>query len=241
MDTQSDQRTSLHLPFPLGAEQVFRYRAMEDILVLLVRNPFREFTVRQLRELTDNGTKTTTRAVELLVQLDLVRANTEGRSKDVSLNRSNVSVPEDPLFAIPQDEFRAPIRTFVERAREAVPGFSALVVFGSVARGEADRRSDIDIWILVEESDRLLRARRTATDVATDLAEERFPVERPGDPAPREERYDFEVLVEAADTAASYADELVDVLTEGVVIVDSDRLQTVKDAVLRGEGGAGDD
>jgi len=44
---------------------------MEDMLELLVRNPFREFTVRQLREVTDNGSKTTTRAVDLLLHSTL--------------------------------------------------------------------------------------------------------------------------------------------------------------------------
>ena len=56
------------MPSPFGEEQVFRYGMMEDVLKLLVRNPFREFTVRQLREITDNGSKTTTRAVDLLQQ-----------------------------------------------------------------------------------------------------------------------------------------------------------------------------
>ncbi|WP_121823571.1 nucleotidyltransferase domain-containing protein [Halostella salina] len=235
MNTKSDQQTILNVPFPFGEEQVFRYRAMEDILVLLIRNPFRELTVRQLRELTDNGTKTTTRAVELLAQLSLVRVDTGGRSKDVSLNREQVTIPEDPYFSIPQDEFRTPIRTFVERARDEVPGFSALLVFGSVARGEADRRSDIDIWILVEDSDQLLQARRTATGIGSELEEERFPVQRATEPQPREERYNFEVLVEAVDTAGSYAEDVSEILTEGIVIVDSERLQEVKDVVLQGK------
>ena len=227
MDIESDRSTELTLPFPFGEEQVFRYEAMEDVLELLIRNPFREFSVRQLREITDNGSKTTSRAVALLQQLALVRVDEGGRSKRVYLNRERVSIPDEPLFTLPQDEFREPVRAFAERVRTEVPSFSALVVFGSVARGEADRRSDIDVWILVDSDDDLLPARRTATDIAVDLGEQRF-----GDEG---HRYEFQVLVESVASAVSHgaADDGIDeVLAEGVVIEDSDALERVKDVVL---------
>jgi hypothetical protein len=144
------------VPFPFGEEQVFQYRALEDIVEVLVRNPFRSFTVSQLRDLTDSGSKTMTNAVALLEQLDLVDIEQTGRSKQVSLAREHVSIPDGPLFAIPQDEFRPPVRAFLDRAQETIPSFSGLVLFGSVARGEAGRRSDIDLWVLVEETDSLL-------------------------------------------------------------------------------------
>lgn len=228
MDTLSEQ-TVLHVPFPFGEKQVFRYQAMEDIIELVIRNPFREFTVRQLRDITDNGSKTTTHAVDLLQQLGLVRVDESGRSRDVCLNREQVTLPDEPLFALPQDEFREPVREFVERARTEVPSFSALVVFGSVARGEADRQSDIDTWILIDEDDDLLRARRTATDIAADLDERRF-----GDSG---DRYEFEVLVESVESAVSQGeadDGIAEVLVEGIVIEDSEALERVKDVVLDG-------
>lgn len=226
MDTESEQSTGLHVPFPFGGEQVFRYAAMEDVLELLIRNPFREFTVRQLREVTKNGSKTTTRAVDLLQQLDLVRADTSGRSRNVRLNRDRVTIPDEPVFAVPQDEFREPVREFADRARAEVPSVSALVVFGSVARGEADRRSDIDIWVLVEDDD-LLQARRATTEIVVELEETRF-----GEAG---NRYEFEVLVESVESAVSHGDAddgLDDILAEGIVIEDSDRLEAVKDVVL---------
>ena len=194
---------------------------------LLIRNPFREFSVRQLRDITDNGSKTTSRAVDLLQQLELVRVDESGRSKRVRLNRERVTIPNEPLFALPQDEFREPVRAFADRAREEVPSFSALVVFGSVARGEADRRSDIDVWMLVNNDDDLLRARRTATDIAADLGEQRF--------GEKSHRYEFEVLVESVESAVSHGeaeDRIDEVLSEGVVIENSDALGRVKDVVL---------
>ena len=229
MNTKSELSIGLHVPFPFGEEQVFRYEAMEDVLELLIRNPFREFSVRQLRDITDHGSKTTSRAVNLLQQLELVRVDERGRSKRVRLNRERVTIPDEPLFALPQDEFREPVRAFVEQVRTEVPVFSALVVFGSVARGEADRRSDIDVWILVDNDDDLLQARRTATDIAVDLGEQRF-----GD---KGNRYEFEVLVESVESAMSHGeaeDGIDEVLAEGIVIEDSNALGRVKDVVLGG-------
>ena len=118
MATNSERSIGLHVPFPFGEEQVFRYRAMEDVLELLIRNPFREFSVRQLRDITDNGSKTTSRAVDLLQQLELARVDESGRSKRVGVNRERVTIPDEPLFALPQDEFREPVRAFAERARK---------------------------------------------------------------------------------------------------------------------------
>ena len=229
MNTKSELSIGLHVPFPFGEEQVFRYEAMEDVLELLIRNPFREFSVRQLRDITDHGSKTTSRAVNLLQQLELVRVDERGRSKRVRLNRERVTIPDEPLFALPQDEFREPVRAFVEQVRTEVPAFSALVVFGSVARGEADRRSDIDVWILVDNDDDLLQARRTATDIAVDLGEQRF-----GD---KGNRYEFEVLVESVESAMSHREAeggIDEVLAEGTGIEDSDALERVKDVVLGG-------
>ncbi|WP_154018488.1 nucleotidyltransferase domain-containing protein [Halolamina rubra] len=227
MDTEGERAVELHIPYPFGEEQVFRYAAMEDILELLTRNPFREFTVRQLREITDNGSKTTTRAVDLLQQLELISVDEGGRSRSVRLHRDHVTIPDEPLFAIPQDEFREPIREFTNRARTEVPSFSALAVFGSVARGEADRQSDIDIWILIDDEENLLAARRTAAELTVDLGEKQF-----GDTG---SRYAFEVLVESVTSALDHAradDRIVDVLAEGIVIEDSDALEQVKDVVL---------
>jgi predicted nucleotidyltransferase len=221
------------MPFPFGEEQVFRYKAIEDVLELLIRNPFREFTVRQLREITGNGSKTTTRAIDLLQQLQLVRVDESGRSRNVRLNRERATIPDEPLFALPQDEFREPVKEFTERARTAVPSLSALVVFGSVARGEADRQSDIDIWILIDDADDLLRARRTATDIAVDLSDTRFG--EAGD------RYEFEVLVESVESALNHGkadNEIDEILAEGIVIEDSESLERVKDVVLAGADAA---
>lgn len=234
MVTNSVQSTSIHLPFPFGQERVFRYEALEDIIQLLIRNPFRTFTVTQLRDLTDSGSKTTTNAVNLLEQLDLVAVQMEGRRKEVQLNRERVDIPDDPLFSVPQDEFRPPVRAFVEQAPNVIPSFSALTLFGSVARGTADRKSDIDLWVLIENTDELLTARREATSLADELSERRFADERTRRTGHEGDRYEFEVLVESVESATNYDDEIVGILREGIVLVESQALTRVKDVVFDG-------
>jgi len=235
MDTQSEEGATVTLPFPWGEEQVFRYRAMEDILELLIRNPFREFTVSELQSLTNNGSKTTTNAVNLLEDIELVTVDQDGRSKDVSLNRNRVTIPDDPLFAIPQDEFRRPIQEFLDWAESDVAALSAVVLFGSVARGEADRQSDIDLWLLVDDNDQLLKARREATQIGAELENKRF--EQPtGTPDQQGDRYEFEVLVESTETALSHGEDIPEILTEGIVLRDSEELAEVKEAVLSNQG-----
>lgn len=96
-------------------------------------------------------------------------------------------------------------------------------------------RSDIDIWILVEDGDQLLQARRAATDIASDLADKRFtPPDEPAGTGTqhRGDRYGFEVLVESVETATSYDEAIADLLAEGIAIVDSEALQDVKAAVF---------
>lgn len=232
MSTNSVQTTTIHLSFPLGEQRVFRYEALEDILQLLIRNPFRAFTVTQLRDLTNSGSKTTTNAVNLLEQLDLVAIQIDGRRKEVQLNRERVDIPDDPLFSIPQDEFRPPVRAFIEQAPHVIPSFSALVLFGSVARGTADRQSDIDLWVLIEDTDELLTARREATSLADELSERQFGNEMTRTSGGAGDRYEFEVIVESVETAKNYDDEIVDILREGIVLVESQELTCVKDIVF---------
>jgi predicted nucleotidyltransferase len=93
-----------------------------------------------------------------------------------------------------------------------------VLVFGSVARGRADRQSDIDLWVLA--GDRVEQHR--ANEVAKELGQERFD----GD------RYEFQILVETPETARSHGDRLEDVFTDAITLVDSNVLREVKREVM---------
>ncbi|MDI6643280.1 MAG: nucleotidyltransferase domain-containing protein [Candidatus Hodarchaeaceae archaeon] len=50
---------------------------------------------------------------------------------------------------IPQEKFRGPLKELAEKAAEITDAILEMVVYGSVARGEADSRSDIDVFVLL--------------------------------------------------------------------------------------------
>jgi predicted nucleotidyltransferase len=233
---------TVELCLPLPEEQVFRYKAMEDILELLVRNPHREFAVTELRDLTGNGQKTTSRGIDLLDALGVVTVRRQGRQRLVGIDHTHVRIPQDPLFRIPQEEFRAPIREFVDWAREEIDHLAGVVVFGSVARGTADRRSDIDLWVLIEDDDGVVDARRTVQEIVADLEDRRFgggASEETGvtdtTVGDRGQRYEFEVMVESTESAHDRGEKLETILSEGVAVLTSPALDRVRDAILGGE------
>ncbi|CCQ33442.1 DNA polymerase beta domain protein region [Halorhabdus tiamatea SARL4B] len=125
--------------------------------------------------------------------------------------------------------FQAPVRAFVHRVREsveeadAIEGLVGIVVFGSVARGTADRGSDIDLFVVVD-GDRTT-ARRLVTDVVGDLRGQRFD----GD------RFDFEPYVESAASAKRAREKLQEVFEEGLTVYGDDQLQSIRKAVFADE------
>lgn len=215
------------LDFPFPEERIFRYRAMQDILHHLVNEPMESFTQKELAEMTDTDVSTVSRSVNLLQQLGVITVG-EGRPSHIRIDHDHLQKP-DPILAIPQAEFREPVQAFVEEFRrqvgesDEVESIAGVILFGSVARGTADRGSDIDLWIAVEGEHTY--GRRVANKVASDVQNRTFD----GD------RYEFEVLVETVESAAQYGPKLREIFDEGIVLRRTDALRRVREAVY-GDG-----
>jgi predicted nucleotidyltransferase len=226
---QEQARVSLDLPLP--DERVFRYRAMQDILSQLVNNPFRQFTQKELATIIDADVSSVSRSVELLDQLGVLRIES-GRPRRIGIDRDHLR-GSSPLSTVPQEEFRQPIRTFIDELHSRVEANSVVetvvgvILFGSVARGTADRSSDIDLLVILDGD--ATYARRVGTRTARKLEERRFD----GD------RYRFEVLVETPETASSRGAKLKEIFDEGIVLEPSDELERIRDTVygIEREGG----
>ena len=211
------------LPIPLGEDKIFRNQATDDILELLYRNPHEEFGVRQLREITGHGAQTVDTALTLLEQLDLIETRREGNKKLTSINRDRVQKPDDPILEIQQEEFRTPVKAFSDRVEENQEGdLAGILLFGSVARGEADRASDIDIQVIVEDD--LLQSRREIQDIRQEMEESKF----------GGERYEFQVLVESVETAEQYGEKLQEIFSEAITIYSTDQLEELRQVILNG-------
>lgn len=217
-------RVEIRLPLP--DDQIFRYEAMDDILEITARNPTDEFTNSELQELTGFGGPSVSKALSLLETLGLVVRRDSGRKTLYRIEETRLREADDPFLEIPQVEFRKPLRAFVEGVTDEVASVAGVVCFGSVARGEADRVSDIDVFVLVDDDDELVAARRAISDVKRDLEAE--PVEG--------QRYEFEVFVESVESARNRGADLQPILKEGIAVHETETFDRVKRGVFGGDG-----
>lgn len=209
------ESTTIALEYPFPEERVFRYQAMQNVLELLIEEPFEEYTVGELADLTGVNQGTVSKAVALLGELGAVRTRRDGRRQYVRIDRRRLSKP-DPILSIPQGEFHRPVNAFVERAQSELDDLVGILLFGSVARGEADRASDIDLLVVVEEEK--TAARRAVQSVVKDLEATKFD----GD------RYTFQTLVESTASARRVGDRLRQQFDEGLTLVGSDGLSAIR-------------
>lgn len=213
------QRVTVGLPVPAPEPDLFRHKATDDVLHLLVDNPYETFTIRELARLTDIPAQSVKRAVDVLEANELIEAENEGNRRLVGINRSHVSKPDDPVLHIPQSEFHLPVRAALDRLRDELEDIRGVLVFGSVARGEADRQSDIDLWVLSGE-DR--GAQHRANELAKELGNEQFD----GD------RYEFQILVESPRSARNHGDRLEDIFTDSITLVGGESLRELEREVM---------
>jgi len=214
--------SGIYLKFPLPDERLFRNQATEDILQLFLRNLDSEFTVTELREITGHGGDTVQTAIRVLEAADLIRTRTEGRKKLISANHARFNKPSSPLLRIPQEEFRKPVGDILKRIEHSDIDVVGIILFGSVARGEADRASDIDIQVIVDH--KLTEAKRELHDVRQEVENNTFDGER----------YEIQLLVESAESAENYGEKLQEIFTEGIELRSTDKLEEVKGVVFGG-------
>jgi len=158
----------------------------------------------------------------LLSELDVIETVQDGRTQQVRINRERLTKP-DPILSIPQAEFHQPVRVFLQRLQDEVDELIGVILFGSVARGEADRASDIDLLVIVDE-DRTA-ARRTVQSVVSDLEDQRF----------EGNRYTYQPLVESTDSVQRIGDQLRPQFDDGVTLVGSDQLSELRTEVYADE------
>lgn len=216
--TDDAEQATVGLPVPASDPDLFRHTATDDLLRLLLDNPYDQFTIRELGRLTDNAAQSVKRAVDVLEANGVVLVETDGNRRLVGIRRTRVTKPDDPVLRIPQPEFHPPVHAALDRIQTELEEVEGVLVFGSVARGRADRQSDIDLWVLA--------ANRTdqhrANELAAELGRERFD----GD------RYEFQILVETPESARSHGDRLEDVFADAITLVDSDALRNLKREVM---------
>ncbi|QZP38220.1 nucleotidyltransferase domain-containing protein [Halobaculum magnesiiphilum] len=210
------------IPIPVGDRNAFTHDATADILQILTDNPEKTFSNRDLHRLTGKGMGNVNGAVESLEELGVVTVDRDGRANQVQINPEKLVRSDDPITAIPQPEYHAPVRAVRDRIVDRIGDDAGIVLFGSVARGDADRASDIDVFVIIEDG--RMNAQREAHGIEDDIASEQFD----GD------RYEAHIVVETRDSAVTH-DRIRDVITEGITVHDTPVLDDVKREVFADE------
>jgi len=218
-NAETTEGTYVRLPVPLGDPDAFRYGATADVLHVLVENPDREFTNRELHRVTGSGLSGVNAAVDTLDALGVITVDRSGRANGVQIDPGMLVKSADPITTIPQAEYHAPVRALCDELETRTATDIGVMLFGSVARGTADRTSDIDLFVVVD-GDRM-KTQREAHAIEQDFADERFG----GD------RYEAHIVVESKASAATH-DRIDNILTEGLTLRDSPALDAVKREVF---------
>lgn len=214
----------ISIDLPLQDDRLLSGDATADILLFLTRHHDESFSMTDLADAIGYTRPTITKTVDTLSKNDLVTEEYDGPRRLVQINRDRLTIPDDPFLGIPQSEFHAPVQDATDQLRTTLDDVLAVVLYGSVARGEADRRSDIDIWVLVRE-DRASNQRQ-ANHIRQSLEEETFG----GD------RYAFDIDVEALQGIPTYAEELQEIIQDGIAVYQTDEFDTVRSMILHGDG-----
>lgn len=222
-NTDGGGGTRISLDIPAKDEELFRSQAVHDVLSFLSRYHTERFSITELTDAVDYSQPSVSKAVDVLVANDLVVERREGNARKVSINRDRLSRPDDPFLEIPQSAFQSPVRTAVDELVDGLDGVVGIVLYGSVAHGDADRRSDIDLWALVE-SERMAN-QRAANRVRQDLEDRTFDTGR----------YAYDIDVEALPAVPNYTAELRDVLSDGIVVYGTEKFDTVQQMIFHGE------
>lgn len=216
--------SSISLPIPTRDPDLFKHKATSDVLLFLTNHRFDDFSLRKIASQTGHSHQSVRRAVNVLSSNGLVVESPESNQRLVQINRNRLTIPDDPILRIPQPEFQHPVKAAVEELREKISDVVGIILYGSVARGEADRRSDIDLWVLTR-SERA-EGQREANAIARDLEEISFD----GD------RYVYDIDVEAVQAIPTYTEDIREIVVSGIPIYKTSDFETVENLLLE-EGG----
>lgn len=211
---------SICLPIPAPDPTLYGSGAIDDVLLFLARHRFEQFTQRELAEHIEYSEATVRRGVQTLAENDLIEYEYSGNQKLVEINRDRLSVPDDPFLQIPQEKFQKPVKTAVEALEEGLTDVVGVILYGSVARGEADRRSDIDLWIVVE--DERAANQRMANTIEKDLEEQEFDGER----------FEFHIAVESVNSIPAFTEDISRIVRSGIPVYKTDKFDTLQSLLI---------
>lgn len=251
-------RAGLAIPLPIRDGSLFKHSSTAHILNFLSDNPDINVSIRQLSRVTPHSERATREAVNVLEANELIESFHKGNARRVHINRSLLHKPTEPIRSIPQTAFHTPVRVAQHYIEDELEDVLGIVLFGSVARGDADRRSDIDLWVLVggdqmqqrhaanklsKQLDGLQIPPSVAVtdalnaDFDTGWSQIRETLENDDRDWSSAQRHSFEIIIETPQSIINQADRVdaEHLFGAGITLRSSDTLERVKKEVLNRE------
>lgn len=136
---------------------MYQNRNNERIVLALYTSGYkRELYLREIARLAKLPLKTTQLALAKLEQQNILKSAIHGKNKYFSLNRDNVQTK----IAVMQAELYKTSRFLEQHSvfalfMKEITSNTPLILFGSVAKGTAQKHSDVDLLIIAESEQQL--------------------------------------------------------------------------------------
>ena len=128
-------------------------RVKVKILRTLCRHRGKEFTIRELADFLNVSHTGVRKALSDLYKMNAVRIRVIGKSHAVTVNTESYAAGlVDKMFKIEGETLSELVKLVAEKLGD--PSITSALIFGSVARGEEEPLSDVDLFILTEDKEK---------------------------------------------------------------------------------------
>ncbi|MDO8655865.1 MAG: nucleotidyltransferase domain-containing protein, partial [Nanoarchaeota archaeon] len=123
------------------------------IVSLLEKDIFREYSLRQISQLTRLDYKTISKTIQQLLSMRIVTTKTKGKGHFISLNLNHYDLQTYLSFAAYYNRLiffqkNASLQYLLEELKRMDLRDSCLVLFGSFVLGQQTKSSDIDLLLI---------------------------------------------------------------------------------------------
>ena len=118
-----------------------------QILTFLARNPDKQFYIREIARNMDKSVGGTHKTLKSLKEMDLIKEQKSGKNIYYQINQVNPSIKNFKIFVTINE-----LTSLVNKLKDIS---EKIVLFGSCAHGEDTSESDVDLFVLTNEKEKV--------------------------------------------------------------------------------------